>query len=92
MLVAKRSHTYVTLKTMITNVNSKQRAITASIAQLGERKTEDLEALCSIHSRGITFILFFLRTKGLAVLYNLISLLHAAAGGFCCSSDLLPEI
>ena len=24
----------------------------ASIAQLGERKTEDLEALCSIHSRG----------------------------------------
>ena len=28
---------------------------TASIAQLGERKTEDLEALCSIHSRGIPF-------------------------------------
>ena len=27
----------------------------ASIAQLGERKTEDLEALCSIHSRGINF-------------------------------------
>ena len=28
----------------------------ASIAQLGERKTEDLEALCSIHSRGILFV------------------------------------
>ena len=27
----------------------------ALIAQLGERKTEDLEALCSIHSQGITF-------------------------------------
>jgi hypothetical protein len=25
----------------------------ASIAQLGERQTEDLKALCSIHSRGI---------------------------------------
>ncbi len=25
--------------------------LTASIAQLGERKTEDLEAPCSIHSR-----------------------------------------
>jgi hypothetical protein len=24
----------------------------ASIAQLGERQTEDLKALCSIHSRG----------------------------------------
>ena len=27
----------------------------ASIAQLGERKTEDLEALCSIHSWSILF-------------------------------------
>ena len=30
----------------------KTQAITASIAQLGERQTEDLKALCSIHSRG----------------------------------------
>ena len=28
---------------------------TASIAQLGERKTEDLEAPCSIHGRSIYF-------------------------------------
>ena len=29
--------------------------IFASIAQLGERKTEDLEAPCSIHGRSINF-------------------------------------
>ena len=28
----------------------------ASIAQLGERQTEDLKALCSIHSRGISVL------------------------------------
>jgi hypothetical protein len=32
----------------------------ASIAQLGERQTEDLKALCSIHSRGIFSVLLFL--------------------------------
>ena len=37
----------------------------ASIAQLGERKTEDLEALCSIHSRGIPFV-----RHGSTVLYS----------------------
>ena len=84
MLVAKRSHTYVTLKTMILNVNSTQSATIASIAQLGERKTEDLEALCSIHSRGTLFRFPFSGPKvmQLAVLHSLISLLHAAAGGF----------
>lgn len=30
----------------------------ASIAQLGERKTEDLKAPCSIHGRSIMFCLF----------------------------------
>jgi hypothetical protein len=34
----------------------------ASIAQLGERQTEDLKALCSIHSRGIlSFVAFMLK-------------------------------
>ena len=31
----------------------------ASIAQLGERKTEDLEVPCSIHGRSNTLVLFF---------------------------------
>ena len=34
----------------------------ASIAQLGERQTEDLKALCSIHSRGIS-VLFCCKTR-----------------------------
>ena len=34
----------------------------ALIAQLGERKTEDLEALCSIHSQGNIFVCHLVET------------------------------
>ena len=35
---------------------TREPMLTALIAQLGERKTEDLEALCSIHSQSIGFL------------------------------------
>ena len=31
----------------------------ALIAQLGERQTEDLKVLCSIHSQGTSFFIYF---------------------------------
>ena len=40
---------------MIIILDATQVSTSALIAQLGERKTEDLEALCSIHSQGMYF-------------------------------------
>ncbi len=47
-------------------------SLTALIAQLGERKTEDLEALCSIHSQSISFVvslLHYLRPDRVLLLF-----------------------